>query len=46
MMGIVLFAIIGAKLNMGAGFWICYGVLTFIKVIDAAYKVVKDYTNS
>lgn len=46
MMGIVLFAIIGAKLNMGVGFWICYGVLAGFKVIDAAYEVVKDYKNS
>ena len=41
-MGIVLFAIIGAKLQMGAGYWICYGVFCFFKLFNAVYKALKE----
>jgi hypothetical protein len=42
MMGIVLFAILGAKLHMGAGYWICYGVFTALKLVVALMKELKE----
>lgn len=38
MMSIVLFAILGAKLNMGAAYWICYGVLCVVNACAAKEK--------
>ena len=32
-MGIVLFAIVGASIDVGAGFWICYAFYCVLKVI-------------
>jgi hypothetical protein len=32
-MGIVLFAIVGAAIDAGAGFWICYAIYCVLKVI-------------
>jgi hypothetical protein len=32
-MGIVLFAIVGATINAGAGFWICHTLYCILKVI-------------
>ena len=34
-MDIVLFAIIGAHLNVGAWYWICYGLFCLFRVINA-----------
>ena len=34
-MTIVLFAIIGAKINTGVAYWICYGIWCLIKVWKA-----------
>ena len=33
-MSIVLFALIGANLNMGAAYWVCYGILCFAKIVN------------
>ena len=41
-MGIVLFAMIGAKLQMGAAYWICYGIGCFLKLSITLYKVLKE----
>lgn len=41
-MSIILFAIIGAKLQMGAGYWICYGIGCFLKLSATLYKVLKE----
>ena len=34
-MSIVLFAMIGAKLNFGAAYWICFGIYCFGKTVKA-----------
>lgn len=34
-MSIILFAIIGANIEAGAGYWICYGLFCLFKVIMA-----------
>ena len=52
-MGIVLFAIIGANLKLGAGYWICYGAFCALKLassfeihIDKATgKTIKEKQN-
>lgn len=41
-MSIVLFAIIGATLHMGAGYWICFGIGCFITLCRTIYKVLED----
>ena len=39
----VLLAIIGAKLNIGVAYWICYGIWCASRVWVSVYKVIKDY---
>ncbi len=34
-MSVVLFAIIGAHLHLGVGYWICFSLLCLFKVIKA-----------
>lgn len=41
-MAIALFAIIGAQLHAGVGYWICYGVFCAIKLSQA----LKEASNS
>lgn len=41
-MAMVLFAIIGAHLNVGVAYWICYGIFCAIQVARAIYKAVND----
>ena len=38
-MSIVLFAIIGATIKAGTGYWICFAAFCMIKVIQATYEV-------
>ena len=40
-MSIVLFAIIGAHINVGAGYWICYGLFCALKLCIALYNAYK-----
>ena len=42
-MPIVLFAIIGAQINAGVGYWVCYGVYCAIQLGKAVYKTTKEY---
>lgn len=44
MMGIVLFAIIGAHLNLGAGYWICFGIGCLFKFIKIVIDIVNELT--
>ena len=41
-MNIVLFAIIGAHLNLGAGYWICFGIGCFFKLVKIIMDAVKE----
>lgn len=41
-MAIVLFAIIGAQLQAGAGYWICYGIFCATKLAQAAKEASKS----
>ena len=41
-MAIVLFAIIGAKLELGAAYWFCYGVFCAWKLGLATGKAIKE----
>lgn len=41
-MPIVLFAIIGANINAGAGYWICFGVYCVAYVMNTVWKTVKE----
>lgn len=38
-MSFVLFAIIGAKLNMGAAYWVCFGALCLINIVNAFARI-------
>lgn len=40
-MSLVLFAIIGAKLNMGAAYWVCFGALCLLNIVNAFVRVKK-----
>lgn len=40
-MAIVLFAILGAKVGAGAGYWICYGLFCAIKLCKCLYEAYK-----
>ena len=42
-MSMVLFAIIGAKINAGAGYWICYGIFCAIRVCKAFTETIKEH---
>jgi hypothetical protein len=41
-MDIILFAIIGAQINAGAWYWICYGVCFAIKLYNAIKESIKE----
>lgn len=41
-MAITLFAIIGATIHAGAGYWICYGLFCAFKLFGAIRKTIKD----
>ena len=41
-MSIVLFAIIGAHINAGIGYWICFGGYCLLKLVRAIITVVTD----
>lgn len=41
-MSIVLFAIIGATIKAGVGYWICFSILCLIKAITIIAKVIKE----
>lgn len=41
-MGIVLFAILGAKANVGAGYWICFAVYCFFYLINLIGKIIEE----
>ena len=38
-MSIALFAIIGAKIGAGVGYWVCYGIYCAAKLIKALNTV-------
>ena len=42
MMSIVLFAILGAKINPGAAYWICFGVYSVCRVIKIILDILKE----
>lgn len=33
-MSVILFALIGASLNMGTAYWVCFGIHCFAKIMD------------
>lgn len=41
-MSIVLFAIIGAHINAGVGYWICYGLFCLFKLIGGIKSAGKE----
>lgn len=41
-MAIVLFALIGAKMNFGVAYWICFAVFCVAKVLKAIDEVLKN----
>ena len=41
-MAIVLFAIIGATIDAGVGYWICFSVYCVFRVIKALIEVLED----
>lgn len=41
-MAIVLFAIIGAKINAGVAYWICFGVYCLFHTIKAVKDTIKE----
>ena len=41
-MGIALFAIIGAKINAGVWYWICFGVYCAFRLYDAIKETIKE----
>lgn len=44
-MSIILFAIIGAKINAGIAYWIVFGLFCFFKVIYAILGALKEVTD-
>lgn len=40
-MTIAMFAIIGAMLNMGTGYWVCFGIYCVLSILDFIVKVTK-----
>lgn len=40
-MSIVLFAIIGAHINAGAGYWICFGVYCLFRIFKVLCELGK-----
>lgn len=43
-MSIVLFAIIGATIKAGAGYWICFSVFCLLKAIRLIADLIKGVT--
>ena len=41
-MAIVLFAIIGAHINAGVGYWICFSAYCFFTVVRAIKETIKE----
>ena len=41
-MAIVLFAIIGARLQVGVAYWICFGVFCAFKLGKGIYEAMKE----
>lgn len=41
-MSIALFAVIGAKLNLGTPYWILFSIYCFLKVTKAIYEIIQD----
>lgn len=41
-MPIVLFAIIGANINAGAAYWICFAVYCIAYILKAACEAIKE----
>lgn len=41
-MAIVLFAIIGATIEAGVGYWICFSVYCVLRFIKALLEVLED----
>ena len=41
-MAIALFAIIGATIHAGVGYWICYGVFCAFKLFNAIKASIKE----
>lgn len=41
-MDIVLFAIIGANIDAGVAYWICFGVYCFFRTIKAIKNTIKE----
>ena len=41
-MPIVLFAILGANANVGAGFWICFAIYSVLYVVRVIYNAAKE----
>ena len=41
-MSIILFAIIGAKINAGVAYWICFGVYCAIHTFKAIKATIKE----
>ena len=41
-MSIVLFAIIGSKINAGAVYWACFGVYIFAKILRLTLDCLKE----
>ena len=41
-MSIVLFAIIGATIDAGVAYWICFGCYCTIKVVNAIIEAKKE----
>lgn len=44
-MAITLFAIIGATINAGVGYWICYGIFCAVKLFTAIKEVMKEMSD-
>lgn len=41
-MQIILFAIIGAAINAGVAYWICYGIFCAWKIIKFVVQICSD----
>lgn len=41
-MGIVLFALIGAHINAGLAYWLCFGVYCAISLVKACVNTAKE----
>ena len=42
MFPLILFAIIGSELNLGAGFWVCYWCYAIIVLINSIVRALDD----